>query len=238
MTETPFFSIILPTFNRATMLNATVDCILHQTFAAFELIIIDDASTDHTFEVIHQYQDQRIIYIKNETNKERSASRNRGIDAAKGQYITFCDSDDHWREQHLQVLYDAIIANQQKEAFYYTGMTWNFPDRTQDVLFPNIAETGLTAVEYAIKYQIAPSTTCIPTSILQKNKFNIQITINEDIELFTRIVKDLPLYRITKITVDFMIHPNNTRGLIKDYITPQIQVMHYIFTDSERLKWI
>ncbi|CAN0010341.1 unnamed protein product, partial [Chrysoparadoxa australica] len=100
----PFFSIILPTYNRAHLIEKTVDHILSQTFKDFELIIIDDASTDKTLEVLNAIQDSRVMVLKNEVNLERSRSRNKGIDHAKGEWIAFCDSDDHWRTHHLEVM--------------------------------------------------------------------------------------------------------------------------------------
>jgi glycosyltransferase involved in cell wall biosynthesis len=89
----PTFSVIIATFNRAHLLPRSIQSILNQTFSDFELIIVDDGSTDHTGAVIEQIQDTRIRYVY-EKNKGRSAARNAGVALAKGQYVTFLDSDD------------------------------------------------------------------------------------------------------------------------------------------------
>lgn len=107
----PFFSIIIPTYNRAHRLPKAIASILDQTFEDYELIIIDDASTDKTEELIKTYNDPRIHYIKNETNQERCNSRNTGIKAAKGEYICFLDSDDYHLPHHLETLAKAINEN-------------------------------------------------------------------------------------------------------------------------------
>jgi glycosyltransferase involved in cell wall biosynthesis len=222
-----YFSVIVPTYNRAHLLDKTIRCILNQTFADFELIIVDDASTDDTQGLISSFVDPRIVSLKNEVNRERSASRNRGITHSKGKFICFCDSDDHWRANHLELLHDKIKTENEREALYFTAMTWNFPDRKQDVIFPS--PVGENLVEYVIKYQIAPSTVAVSASIIKSIQFNSTIKINEDVELFARITSKWPLYRIPKITVDFMIHPENTQGLHKNYILPQIHAMKIIF---------
>lgn len=106
----PFFSIVIPTYNRANYLSKTMRSILNQTFKDFELIIIDDGSTDDTESVISQTfsTDQRVIYHW-KANEERGAARNFGFKKAKGKYVVFFDSDDIMKDSHLTVLYDAII---------------------------------------------------------------------------------------------------------------------------------
>lgn len=105
MANSPIFTVIVPTYNRGTLLKRAVDSILVQTFKEFELIIVDDGSTDNTEKIIDSYEDDRIIYIYKENGGINSA-RNRALINAKGEYIAFCDSDDTWLpeklEKHLQ----------------------------------------------------------------------------------------------------------------------------------------
>lgn len=104
MGKQPFFSIVLPTFNRADFVVRAIDSVLNQTFVEFELIIVDDGSTDNTQERIATYNDPRIIYHY-KTNEERNYARNKGIALANGQYINFLDSDDYLLESHLEEAY-------------------------------------------------------------------------------------------------------------------------------------
>ena len=230
MSNTPFFSIIIPTYNRAHLIRETIHCVLAQTFADFELILIDDASTDDTASVIQEIDDSRIRYIKNEKNLERSASRNKGIDLAQGEFICFCDSDDHWKLEHLALIRKAIEENKFQDAFYFTGMTWCFPDSKQEVIFPK--PTG-NLVEYVIKHQIGTPTTCFSKTILNDHEFNTDLKINEDVELFTRIVANFKLIQIPVATVDVQIHNENTKALTKDYISPQIKAIELIFQNPK-----
>lgn len=95
-------SVILPTYNREEMLPRSIDSILEQTFQDFELIVVDDASTDDTTAVIDQYDDPRIQFVSHEENRGGGAARNTGIDRAEGEYIAFLDSDDEWKPSKLQ----------------------------------------------------------------------------------------------------------------------------------------
>lgn len=94
-------SIIMPTYNRADVILRSIKSVLKQTYDKFELIIIDDGSTDQTEAVITELNDQRIRYLKSETNRGACHARNRGIASAKGEYIAFLDSDNIWDRRYL-----------------------------------------------------------------------------------------------------------------------------------------
>jgi glycosyltransferase involved in cell wall biosynthesis len=95
-----FFSIIIPTYNRAHLITKTLDSIKNQSFKNYEVIIIDDGSTDNTFEVIKPYLNGQFQYYKKE-NAERAAARNYGTERANGEYICWFDSDDIMYSDHL-----------------------------------------------------------------------------------------------------------------------------------------
>lgn len=108
LTPSPFFSIILPTFNRAHLIRRALGSVLAQSFADWELLIVDDGSSDNTREIIQDYLlDPRISYSF-EVNSGPAMARNRGIASAHGGYITFIDSDDEYLPEHLQLRYNAL----------------------------------------------------------------------------------------------------------------------------------
>ena len=102
--NTVFFSIIIPTYNRAHVLAKAIESVINQRYTNWELIIIDDGSNDNTREVVQQFNDPRINYVYQE-NTERSQARNNGIKLAKGLYICFLDSDDEYCDNHLVAFY-------------------------------------------------------------------------------------------------------------------------------------
>jgi glycosyltransferase involved in cell wall biosynthesis len=91
--ESPYFSFVIPTYNRGSTIRSTIDSILKQQFADIEIIVVDDGSSDNTELVVHDLRDPRIRYFKIE-NSERGAARNYGAKLAIGRYINFFDSDD------------------------------------------------------------------------------------------------------------------------------------------------
>jgi|WetSurMetagenome_2_1015567.scaffolds.fasta_scaffold117366_2 glycosyltransferase involved in cell wall biosynthesis len=99
--DTPLISIIIPSYNRGHILMKSVNSVLSQTYEHIELIIVDDASTDNTAEIIHSLTDSRIKFIHLEHNSGACAARNEGIQEAEGKYIAFNDSDDQWHSNKL-----------------------------------------------------------------------------------------------------------------------------------------
>lgn len=108
----PAISIIIPSFNEEKYISRCLDSVLNQTFTNFEVLCVDDGSTDNTFNIIKEYsaKDSRIIPLKN-PGKGVSSARNFGIDNAKGDYIGFVDSDDFIQPQMYEFLYRAVTEN-------------------------------------------------------------------------------------------------------------------------------
>jgi len=224
--QNPFFSVVLPTYNRAHLISPAIQSVINQQFTGWELIIVDDGSTDNTREIVSKFNVSNIRYIW-QTNQERSAARNKGIELASGSFICFLDSDDTWRRNHLEALFQAITLNKEKPALYFTGMCWNFPENKQDVIFKS--PEGENPVEYVIANQIGTPTVSINHTILKELRFNTSLRINEDVEFFARVVAQSGLIQIPVVTVDVIIHPENTKGLVKDFVSPQILAMKTIF---------
>ncbi|MGH2317096.1 glycosyltransferase family 2 protein [Planococcus sp. SE5232] len=95
-------SVIIPTYNRSELLKKAVESLKNQSHQNFEIIIIDDFSTDDTATVVKEMEDDRIIYLKHDINKGGSEARNTGIKRATGNFIGFLDSDDQWLPQKLE----------------------------------------------------------------------------------------------------------------------------------------
>lgn len=115
----PFFSIIIPTYNRADRVVKAITSVLSQTFVDFEVLVVDDGSSDNTEAVVGRIKDPRIRYFKKE-NEERSIARNFGMVHSNGKYVNFLDSDDLFFSHHLQTAYD-LIANHGFPELAHTG---------------------------------------------------------------------------------------------------------------------
>lgn len=116
----PFFSVVIPTFNREHLITATINSALAQDFDDFEIIVVDDGSTDDTEAVIEGNfsHDSRVRYLK-QVNSERGAARNHGFRSARGRYVLFLDSDDVMHANHLSAL-SKIVADHPEVNFLAT----------------------------------------------------------------------------------------------------------------------
>ena len=113
----PLVSVVIPTYNRGRVIGRAIESVLRQTFSDFELIIVDDGSTDNSCEIVGLYDDSRIRLIRNTQNQGANFCRNIGIKESKGKYIAFQDSDDEWTTDKLEVHIRYMQENNLKASF-------------------------------------------------------------------------------------------------------------------------
>ncbi|HEY9770410.1 MAG TPA: glycosyltransferase family 2 protein [Coleofasciculaceae cyanobacterium] len=109
LSEQPLVSVIIPTYDRAKIIDISLKSVFNQSYQNIEIIVVDDHSTDNTEAVINSINDPRIRYFRHSTNKGGGATRNTGIEAAKGEYIAFLDSDDVWVADKLELQLASIL---------------------------------------------------------------------------------------------------------------------------------
>jgi glycosyltransferase involved in cell wall biosynthesis len=126
----PIVSVIIPTYNRANLLGKAIQSVLDQTYQNFELIIVDDGSTDNTKELVEKFNDKRIIYTKLRENSGSSViPRNIAMKVSKGKYIALLDSDDYWFDSlKLQKQVDFLEANSDYSVCYQDAKVVNEKD--------------------------------------------------------------------------------------------------------------
>ena len=186
----PFFSIIIPLYNREKTISRAIESILNQTFQYFEIIVIDDCSNDHSLEIVHKLKvlDARIKCFKNEINQERCISRNKGIQIALGKYICFLDSDDYHLPIHLETFYHKILEEKEPKAFLFTS-AWNETEdgiRTERIC-PEIGTMNL--YHYFLNYTVNPQRWCVEQSVVRSILFDPEIVICEDLDFSLRTVQ-------------------------------------------------
>lgn len=129
----PYFTVIVPTYNRAKLIPATLSTVQRQTYPDFEVIVIDNGSTDETDTIMEDFlKDSRFQYIRSEENNERAWSRNRGLAVAKGTYVTFLDSDDFMYESCLE---DAFNYSKTKPEFHFFHNFYELVDENQNSIY-------------------------------------------------------------------------------------------------------
>jgi glycosyltransferase involved in cell wall biosynthesis len=188
----PLVSVIIPTFNRGWILEKAVDSVLAQDFENYELIVVDDGSTDNTKEILDRYGSS--IVLLEQSNQGVSAARNRGIAASNGNYIAFLDSDDLWLPQKLSrqlAFFDTHIEariNQTEETWIRNGLRVN-PKRRHQKLSGMIFEQSLALC------LVSPSAVMIEKSLFDiVGKFDESLPACEDYDLWLRISCRFPVY--------------------------------------------
>jgi glycosyltransferase involved in cell wall biosynthesis len=114
-------SVVIPCYNRSSTLGRAIKSVLDQSYQDFEIIVVDDASTDPTDEVVKNIKDGRITYIRHQNNQGAPAARNSGLRIAKHPYIAFLDSDDEWLPQKLEKQMDLFSRRDGSFGVVYTG---------------------------------------------------------------------------------------------------------------------
>jgi glycosyltransferase involved in cell wall biosynthesis len=133
----PPVSVIIPTRNRADLLGRSIRSVLTQSFRDFELIIVDDNSSDNTAEMVQSFDDDRIIYDRLKGNKGAAGARNRGLSLAKGKYIAFQDDDDEWLPEKLEK--QVMVLNKSTDpalGIVYSNM-WEVEGEKTELTRPN-----------------------------------------------------------------------------------------------------
>ncbi len=120
----PVFSIIIPTHNRSHLLPRALRSVFSQSFKDFEIIIIDDASTDETGRVVEGFDDSRIVYHRKDSNAGAPAARNTGIKLARGGYIALLDDDDEYLPEFLNRAWETIGPTPEEVGFTWCGLRW------------------------------------------------------------------------------------------------------------------
>ncbi len=201
MLNNPFFSIIIPTYNRERFIGSAIESVQKQSTENWELIIVDDGSTDNTKHIISSYikKDKRIKYLY-QKNAERSAARNNGIKNSIGKYICFLDSDDEYKNNHLSTFFQKIQEIGEIECMIFNQIV---PEHLKVQSYNNYEKT--------LKYMIHPQEVCIHKNIFKTENFDENLSIVEDFDLWIRIVDKFPLYNINKCTVK--IHKHDDRSV-------------------------
>jgi len=120
----PRFSVIIPIYNKEKDVETTIKSVLNQTYIDYEVILVDDGSTDNSLDIVNAIEDDR-IQIFTKQNEGVSKTRNYGITKAKAEYIAFLDADDYWYPNHLEILHH-LIKKFPEEAWYATSYEKRF----------------------------------------------------------------------------------------------------------------
>lgn len=222
-----YVSIVLPTYNRAHSVPESIESILRQTYPYWELLVIDDGSTDNTEEIVAGLaaSDTRVHYYRQPQNKGAAAARNEGIKRARYEYIAFQDSDDIWKEDKLEKQM-TVFARKQETGLVYCPYEAVKADGMK-VVVPDIAE-GIQHLQGRIYGRLllgnvigGPTAVirkaCLEQCRVQGQFFDENLTCLEDWELFLRIVQNAEVGFVEQPLLIADIHEGGVSSRVGGY---------------------
>ena len=210
-------SIIVTTYNRELYLKETIKSILNQSFKNFELIVVDDYSYYDIDTLIKNFNDNRIILLKNDSKKNIARNRNFGLKHSKNEIIAFCDDDDTWEKDKLQKQINLINKGYN---FVFSNLRLINYDNNFKVykrgfisyLIFNVLSTSLSYKILKITNRICLSSVLLKKELLRNYNFSEEDSLyaKEDYDLWLRIYLNSKFYYIKAPLVNYRIHNNNS----------------------------
>ncbi|MFH7012571.1 glycosyltransferase family 2 protein [Flavobacterium sp. FlaQc-52] len=225
-----FFSIIIPLYNKEDFIENTIQSVLDQNFQGFEIIIVNDGSTDKSEEKVFQFNDSRIHYFSKK-NEGVSIARNFGIDKAKANFITFLDADDYWYPDFLAVMHQGI--NDFPNQKIFSGA---IEIETSRKRFPAQYSVTITNDFQLVNYFKASQkesiiwTSCavFHKSIFEETgNFDPQIKSNQDTDLWIRIGLVYPILFSGKILARY-IYDKNSLSRNNNLLNAKMNLLKFI----------
>jgi glycosyltransferase involved in cell wall biosynthesis len=198
--------VIVPTYNRKSSLKECVYSVLNQSYDNFELLIMDDGSTDGTAEIVKDFKDNRIIYEWNENSGGPANPRNRGVLKSKGEYVAFLDADDLWYQDKLLISINAL--NSGMDVVYH-DVDYKCDNESKPIASKNINPPVLSYL-LTNGNPMVNSSVVVRKRILQKvglQNESIEYASVEDFDYWLRISKlTNKFFRINKILGQYTVH--------------------------------
>ena len=218
MEESPLVSVIMPAYNSADFIAEAIQSVLNQTYFNWELLIIDDASIDSTVQIIKKYvsTDSRIQLFQNKTNSGTGISRNIGIKAAQGSFISFLDSDDLWLPEKLEIQLE-FMKNHNLDMTYSSYYLINESGKE---LFKKIEALPILSYKRLLKsnyvgnltgiYRVKKLGKIYSPTLRKRQDWALWLTILKEVESTKGILEPLAKYRIRENSIS-----NNKTSLLK-----------------------
>ncbi len=211
----PFFSIIVPLYNKETFVVNAIQSILVQSFQDFEVLVVDDGSTDRSLELVSQIKSSLVRIIKHDSNKGLSAARNTGIQNAEGAHIAFLDADDCWKPEYLSTIHQ-LIHDYPETQLWATNYEELYVNQVvivnQNPLFKK-DETSVVSDFFQCnlgKPIYFPSSLCVAKSVFDRVGFyDERITYAEDVDFNIRANTQFKLAYANKALVTYTLFSEN-----------------------------
>jgi glycosyltransferase involved in cell wall biosynthesis len=238
----PLVSVIMPCYNHAQFLEESISSILSQTHQDLELIIVDDASSDSSRDIVHSYAtvDPRVKAVWHTDNKGVATARNCGIAESTGDYIAFCDADDAWEEDKLLTQLNCIQVDGNVDFVFTDAKIINEVSQPTGYYFstlhPKAHERSNTFLELCVSNFINTSSVLFRRTCLNNaTPFKTEFEYLEDWIYWMQLSVHYQFYYIEKPLVRYRIHSNNTNSDSMRHFTSRIECNKYILSTYSQI---
>jgi glycosyltransferase involved in cell wall biosynthesis len=241
VTGSPRVTVVIPVYNREKYVGIAIDSILSQTFADFELLVIDDGSVDRSRDVVLAYNDPRIRLVCNNTNLGVSATRNKGIQLARGEYLAFLDSDD-WAYPGRLAKQTAFLDTHPDYAAVGSWIEWMSEEgRPSGRIKRKPTSPAKIAAWRLFQQGIENSASIARTDVLRAYRHREEFDICEDFEIWARIAANHKLATLPEVLVRRRMHAGQltqenaarTQERRMAIYAAQLQLLGVSFTDND-----
>jgi glycosyltransferase involved in cell wall biosynthesis len=231
MNKKPLVSVVIPIYNSKSWILETLNSVFEQTYDKFEVIIVDDGSTDKTREILDKYIKKNKIKYFYQKNKGPAAARNLGASKAKGKYIAFLDSDDLWKKEKLQIQVDFLVDNPEYKLVFSNV---DVIDEEKKFLFKNKNLVPKHEKKLIKEFFMGNINMNTPTILVDKNTFkkiggfSEELLHREDHFFLMEIVNRFLFKHMEKSLVKRRIRENSlSTNLSKDLKNPEKRLKYY-----------
>ncbi len=214
----PLISVIMNCHNGAKYLNDAVLSLKNQTYKNWELIFFDNFSNDKSREIIKGFKNKKIRYFFSKKKLKLYHARNLAVKKARGEFVSFLDSDDKWHKNKLKLQIKFFKKNKDINFVYSNYFTFYEKDKITKIFFKNKLPSGLISQKLLDKYVVGILTVMIRKSILKKEKFNRDFEIIGDFDLFFNLSKKYRVGCIQKPLALYRRHSDNYSKKINLYL--------------------
>jgi glycosyltransferase involved in cell wall biosynthesis len=208
-TEAPLVSVAMPVYNAENYIRSAIESILQQTYSNFELILVNDASTDRSNEIILSYKDERIRYEENSSNMGIAKTRNKCVQLARGKYIAVLDNDDIAKPDRLELQVEFL---ESQKDFGVCGSFYEIiNEKGRVVTKMKVPVTDCQVKTYLLFDNcFCNSTIMIESKLLKERKYEEEFDMIEDYYFLYEISKSKRLYNLPAYTTQYRVHGKNT----------------------------
>ncbi len=231
----PLVSIVIPTYNHAVFLKEALASVMVQTYQNWEAIVVNNYSDDNTVEVVNTFHDSRISLINFRNNGVIAASRNKGIQAAQGEYVAFLDSDDLWAPAKLQYCVEKLLSGFDLVCHGIT-VRWEGGKTTNIISYSDKLAT-FEALLYRGNSILTSATVVNRDILLQVNGFseNPEYVTVEDYDLWLRISKVTnKIGFLQKLLGVYRVHSNNASNAVLKHLEAECLLLAAYFKNEEK----